>query len=107
MGPASALHRPSPTLPAASPTCAARPSSRRRAAGSSISRPPVPAEGDAMNAPVDTRRLSTVAIAAGRYDTHIVRNQAAQAAGFNAFDGDVVLGARSEERRVGKGCGGG
>ena len=46
-----------------------------------------------MNAPVDTVHLLPAKEGGGRYDTHVVRNQAQASTGFNAFDGDVVLSA--------------
>ena len=46
-----------------------------------------------MNAPTTTEHLKPIASATDRYSTHTVKNQAAPAAGFNAFDGDVVLKA--------------
>jgi putative acyl-CoA dehydrogenase len=45
-----------------------------------------------MNAPVANRRLETGA-AADRHATHVVRNQARPATGFDAFGGDAVLRA--------------
>jgi putative acyl-CoA dehydrogenase len=44
-----------------------------------------------MNAPLKAEPLLAVPDSIDRYATHIVKNQAAPAAGFNAFDGDVVL----------------
>ncbi|MDB5856563.1 MAG: acyl-CoA dehydrogenase [Ramlibacter sp.] len=44
-----------------------------------------------MNAPVTPAQLQPAT--ADRYATHVVHNQAAPAAGFNAFDGDAVLTA--------------
>ncbi len=46
-----------------------------------------------MNAPIAHEQLQPGHSAPDRYATHTVRNQAAPAAGFNAFDGDVVLKA--------------
>lgn len=43
-----------------------------------------------MNAPSETPPFAS---APDRYATHVVRNQAAPASGFNAFDGDAVLSA--------------
>lgn len=43
-----------------------------------------------MNAPSETSQLAAMP---DRYATHLVRNQAAPASGFNAFDGDAVLTA--------------
>jgi putative acyl-CoA dehydrogenase len=45
-----------------------------------------------MNAPTTPDQLRP-APAADRYATHVVKNQAAPASGFNAFDGDAVLRA--------------
>jgi putative acyl-CoA dehydrogenase len=44
-----------------------------------------------MNAPLAPGQLRPAA--SDRYTTHVVRNQAAPAAGFNAFDSDAVLKA--------------
>ena len=46
-----------------------------------------------MNAPVTAARLLPTPITSDPYSTHVVKNQARAAAGFNAFDGDVVLTA--------------
>lgn len=46
-----------------------------------------------MNAPTATEHLKPLSSAPDRYSTHTVRNQAAPAAGFNAFEGDMVLTA--------------
>lgn len=46
-----------------------------------------------MNAPCFASAIEPVRGALGRYDTHDVKNQAAPAAGFNAFDGDAILKA--------------
>jgi len=43
-----------------------------------------------MNAPLIAESVAP-ARAADRYSTHVVKNQAASASGFNAFDGDVIL----------------
>ena len=43
-----------------------------------------------MNAPTPAE---TIKAAAGRFSTHVVKNQAAMPTGFNAFDDDVVLKA--------------
>ncbi|MCE1242110.1 acyl-CoA dehydrogenase family protein [Oryzomicrobium sp.] len=43
-----------------------------------------------MNAPTPAE---TIKAAAGRFSTHVVKNQAAMPAGFNAFDDDAVLKA--------------
>jgi putative acyl-CoA dehydrogenase len=44
-----------------------------------------------MNAPLTPEQLQPALAPTGRYVTHTVENQAAPAAGFNAFDGDAVL----------------
>ena len=44
-----------------------------------------------MNAPITPAQLLPTATTPDRYSTHVVKNQAGPAAGFNAFDGDVVL----------------
>lgn len=49
-----------------------------------------------MNAPTAIEHLKPISSATDRYSTHTVKNQAAPAAGFNAFDGDVVLKASIE-----------
>ncbi|WP_296358618.1 acyl-CoA dehydrogenase family protein [Ramlibacter sp.] len=46
-----------------------------------------------MNASIAPGQLQPAPAAALRHATHVVENQAAPAAGFNAFDGDVVLKA--------------
>ena len=46
-----------------------------------------------MNAPLEGQQLRTGAMPAEPAPTHQVCNQAAPAAGFNAFDGDAVLSA--------------
>jgi putative acyl-CoA dehydrogenase len=46
-----------------------------------------------MNAPIAAAHVAAPADAIDRYATHVVRNQAAPASGFNAFDGDAVLTA--------------
>lgn len=49
-----------------------------------------------MNAPLTAEPRQSMHGAADRYATHVVRNQAAPATGFNAFDGDAVLKAAVE-----------
>lgn len=49
-----------------------------------------------MNAPLAPSQLQPAPAAPDRYATHTVKNQAAPAAGFNAFDGDRVLKAAIE-----------
>src|SRR4030095_5620925 len=46
-----------------------------------------------MNAPTAAAHLQPAGTVPDRHATHVVRNQAAPAAGFNAFDADVVLAA--------------
>lgn len=46
-----------------------------------------------MNAPTAAAQLQHKAVPMDRYSTHVVRNQALPATGFNAFDADAVLTA--------------
>jgi putative acyl-CoA dehydrogenase len=50
-------------------------------------------EDTIMNAPLTAAEVQAAAAAPDRFATHVVRNQAAPATGFNAFDGDAVLAA--------------